>query len=910
MHVRARGTTIGIAVVAMAAGLTVASGSASAGFGAYVTSVAPASGSTAGGTRVVVKGAGLSDATGVTFGGNPGSTLQIVTDEYVAITSPAHAAGVVDVVVRFANTQTPLTTYDRFTYGGTSNGSPGDAGPGCPRSGPASAPDIDLQDPAATVCDPTTFLSAVDTECHPGQVDLNTASPAAMQAKLGHSMQDPRSIQGIIAMRPWLTGRDLSSVDTIGTTEAAEIAPLTCASQPTLPTPTPLACDPTKQQLDLQTASDAAMLAFGFSHGTVDQIDRARPLPQNLYQVQAAEIQWFTPNRIAALLKSGAVCVTPAPMLAGGAEWRWATAANGGSATRSGFSLIVPPGRITEQRGAYISVRPQADPSGLPAADNEIWGSWNEGSTTVAIETPWEGDTPSSPIGLHEASDGLRLSIGSDSTAVDDIDGVPTLVSLQDSLTPSTGGQADCSGTDTFVMYPNSELCISKILDNKNAFLQNAQRYGDAPHLPIARQCPSTSTVYSLGVVFTGISCGMTSGPKKDVTWSFTNNAYGSILFGLASTQVLYHYNVTNGKAILGPLLETDPVASLFAHGLQTSPTSGWLFGGQTLTVQQSQGTSPITVDIEADLLSTAAWAALDDVLSSVSGPMKFYLATKSAEAHSAISSCTALVVGDVHQLLGCFHGLAGTVTDIIKGECDPTSNSHPPATCKTVYTKKRANIFSTIGQFVKAIDLGSFAASVLNEILISGAGSGGPVQLFNLPTVASPGSTDPGSGRGIDGTITTTNDTSSNGSVLFKLAGNGSESQPFVVFGSDPTTAYDVVAHGGAPNPQLYDCLARQMPLRDWLPQSRLLAYAQSESGSIPTCNAKSPSRVLPTNSTNWILRENDGEAFFLDANSVVHPITGQGTYVCLAQHYFVLDETRPAEVAQFASSAVPATC
>jgi hypothetical protein len=77
-----------------------------------VTGIAPTSGPAAGGTSVVIDGDHLSTAT-VTFGGNAAS-CPANTDTQVTCTTPAHAAGVVDVVVT-----TPggtITLADAFTY--------------------------------------------------------------------------------------------------------------------------------------------------------------------------------------------------------------------------------------------------------------------------------------------------------------------------------------------------------------------------------------------------------------------------------------------------------------------------------------------------------------------------------------------------------------------------------------------------------------------------------------------------------------------------------------------------------------------------------------------------------------------------------------------------------------------------
>lgn len=64
-----------------------------------IASVAPSSGSTLGGTTVTITGANLSGATAATFGGTPVTSLTVISAAQVRATTPAHAAGAVDVAV-------------------------------------------------------------------------------------------------------------------------------------------------------------------------------------------------------------------------------------------------------------------------------------------------------------------------------------------------------------------------------------------------------------------------------------------------------------------------------------------------------------------------------------------------------------------------------------------------------------------------------------------------------------------------------------------------------------------------------------------------------------------------------------------------------------------------------------------
>lgn len=82
-----------------------------------VTSVTPSFGPTAGGTNVVIKGAGfLAPPTPVvTFGGVPATNVVVVDEFTITATSPPHAAGAVDVTVLNGNGTTG-TLPNGFTY--------------------------------------------------------------------------------------------------------------------------------------------------------------------------------------------------------------------------------------------------------------------------------------------------------------------------------------------------------------------------------------------------------------------------------------------------------------------------------------------------------------------------------------------------------------------------------------------------------------------------------------------------------------------------------------------------------------------------------------------------------------------------------------------------------------------------
>src|SRR5580704_7990715 len=80
-----------------------------------VTSVAPSSGPTAGGTSVTITGSGFTGATGVSFGTTAATSFTVVSDAQVTATAPA-GTGTVDVTVTTPEGTSATGAPDQFTY--------------------------------------------------------------------------------------------------------------------------------------------------------------------------------------------------------------------------------------------------------------------------------------------------------------------------------------------------------------------------------------------------------------------------------------------------------------------------------------------------------------------------------------------------------------------------------------------------------------------------------------------------------------------------------------------------------------------------------------------------------------------------------------------------------------------------
>jgi hypothetical protein len=82
-----------------------------------VSSVTPSSGPTAGGTGVTVTGTGFTGTYDIEFGtGNPAGTWTVVSDTEITVTTPATAAGTVDVLVTTPGGASATSSLDHYSF--------------------------------------------------------------------------------------------------------------------------------------------------------------------------------------------------------------------------------------------------------------------------------------------------------------------------------------------------------------------------------------------------------------------------------------------------------------------------------------------------------------------------------------------------------------------------------------------------------------------------------------------------------------------------------------------------------------------------------------------------------------------------------------------------------------------------
>ncbi len=80
-----------------------------------ISDVSPSAGGTGGGTTVTLTGSAFTGATSVTFDGSAGTSVSVDSDTQITVTTPAHAAGAVDVVVTTPVGSSPAGTFTFVT---------------------------------------------------------------------------------------------------------------------------------------------------------------------------------------------------------------------------------------------------------------------------------------------------------------------------------------------------------------------------------------------------------------------------------------------------------------------------------------------------------------------------------------------------------------------------------------------------------------------------------------------------------------------------------------------------------------------------------------------------------------------------------------------------------------------------
>jgi IPT/TIG domain-containing protein len=172
-----------------------------------VTKVTPASGPVAGGVTVKVKGTNLTGAKKVLFGSTKGTQLKVKSAKKLTVVAPAHAAGMVDVVVVTKGGKSKKVKGDVFTYVATTPTTPPVTPPPPPAAaGPVTAPlpgnassgtsaVTDVACPAAGSCLAVGFYGTMTAGRHAllETLSAGTWSPTELPLPAGASTTNPNA---------------------------------------------------------------------------------------------------------------------------------------------------------------------------------------------------------------------------------------------------------------------------------------------------------------------------------------------------------------------------------------------------------------------------------------------------------------------------------------------------------------------------------------------------------------------------------------------------------------------------------------------------------------------------------------------------------------------------------------------
>lgn len=751
---------------------------------------------------------------------------------------------------------------------------------------PVNAKVIDLSSPEAGISDPVAAMAPRHLDCASGQVDVNHASVEQISAAL--HINSPKALQAIVDGRPWLKPDDLISVPGVPVSARERLARDACATPTALPVATPMACETGTEKVDLQAASAATIAdRLKLPDSVADDILGARPLSQNPEQVVTPRVPGLSGPKLAKLMD--AICITPAPFLFERKTWRWAYPEHGAvveSDTDDRYALIVPPGATAGPTGAWGDVEPRPDFEGsLPVLAAHIHGEW---TPEIAVKLPpaVPGETGSV---IHDpANGGMRLSTHDDVVA----DGDSIVVAAQ-TLSEFTATTWDCQDQLNPICQTNRDD-VPRAVDPQ---LLEATPRSSTRAVGPRSVCPSTNPfILSVGSLSSWLFCSAED-EGSSAAWTFENHATADFLgVGIITFFGPVFDAQTTGGSHRRELNENDSntqglVASiagqLFAERYDLLPP------GYNLVVDKERGSSPTFLQSNGDEWGTALMAAaaqalgyIDDALPGVGG--KTVAAKVRAHLVDVVKGCLDRVANTAGgNALEWAQTVANCIVEgapaILKAVWEPMDGR----TTAARQLKSTASFFGRLLPFTKILDVAvSWAVAKFSEGEHTVS-----MEYRNAPPPAPPvfdGPTNPAGGP--DGTIVTDSGTQ----ILHAVGG---------------TTAYisydGVEAYGMLRSSDEYACFAARHKLRDWLPLDKVFNYHRAELAAPALCDESVPKRpLLPTNATNWILRESTGTAWFIDDRSQLRWIRNGGVYQCLAQKAYVLDLSPWSEITRFEAS------
>jgi len=760
-----------------------------------------------------------------------------------------------------------------------------------------------------------TPLPALELGCRQGQTDFNTAPAAAIAAVLQEVDPTPQAAVAarVVADRKPLYLRidDLLLVNGIGPGKTAALAATghVCFGLPATPPPVnpKQVCVNGDARVDINRPASATRLADLLGRTTADRVVTSEPFP-SLDFVRAERIGGAGAGRIEKVLDQ--LCYTPTTIRAGERQFGWITRAASRVDHPAGASLVVPAG-VLDGSGAWGSVQPEAYDANLtgPKFDLHIYGSWADGHDRVLALLPPDSFVPPTPEHwtqsvLHDAPTGTEVLAG-DALGVDHGRVVAALTSLS-AVTTVVQPVSTFSFLAPVVVLPKSELTRQVLTAQITAPRSPDECDPDITH--------ADESIFKVGsypdMLTTGIRGVLRAVAATCGQGSFHDEAV--------------HARITNTSGLVYTVDDRGEDAAELSHAGYTSDAnifmrawmdargngdatrdSGFTHGpGSVIDAQVQLSSRSNEAYFHYDPLATTAVALLNrlDAIDWPAGEVAGFVnclahlsaheVTFSSVVGCADSAASALPASSRLKLALKSVGRALNIYDVARDLEDSLGpiigtlkdNGLTDATLSLTYQPTAKPTTDAQGRAIPPSCLRrtgaywSFDTSCVDRYY-AGQSGGGPN----------------GSSAGPDGTIVV----DGGPNILHSVGGQ----QRYISY--DAQLAFGMPLLGdGTIDTDVYDCFAQRYVLRDWLPTSRVFSYHTTESMYPARCDTSIPELApLPRNATNWILRESTGTAWLVDGSSQLHWIADRPTYICLAQEYFVRDDTPWSEISVFQS-------
>ncbi len=702
--------------------------------------------------------------------------------------------------------------------------------------------------------------------CATDQFDINTSDAASIVAAFGI---DPAVAQRWVAEGPWLQPSDLLTVQGIGPGWLTPMlaARRLCALPPSVPPPTFDVC--TGSRVDVQTATAAQLRSvFRMSPSTVAYFVAARPF-QALRQITPERVPGLGASKQRAIRKIG--CLTPASVITATTNWRWAYPDTTTRDARGLFALTVPAGTLPNAIGGWLSITDSTAPSSVlvgPAADFHIWTDWSDGVRTVAATVPL-----APPTGPEDAAAWTPAIVHFPTTTEPEI-GVNAGITVDPVAGTATTNLATLSVVQSTRLPSKTAPTNLSTVFTKRTWLESIERWA----LGLRAQQPSCSPDQS-GDPLLSLSGSI-------FNYSGATGAFPFLWCLEGSAPGASRLKLVNNTAVVFDI-QSDGSPPLYS----TADARQFLSSGDAVAdfVFSHRNALPIGHDGSGPFVNHAQVPGVGGVVLQLSQSST----TSLTAVPDTVMSGWALAFRHISDVIPS--DKLQTFYNLLNGCAWDQTHSESDVASKLSCVKDAA---AGLGEasIVAAASVGLFALDGVFALGDLGIGT-----LYGSWTYQSPVPPPPPP-SGTDGTIV---DGATSPGYLWRLnINNQRDSTVYLILPTQQAAgANDLI------DPDRVACLSQHYPLRDFAPWPPL-PWTQELAAPAPCPDT--PPITLAANATNWILREGDGHAFFVDSQSHLESIVDGGSYISCAQKYLVLDFVPESQVTVFGdpNTAPPATC